>query len=163
MPATKNGPAIIKAKIHGGPLRPQIRGTVTFTRAKGGGTNVSVFVTGLPPYAPANNGNPVGPHGFHLHEYGVCEISNRNDPFLTSGGHWNPKKQPHGNHAGDFPVLFSNNGTAKMSFYTNKFEPKDVVGHSVIIHMNPDDYRTQPSGDSGKRLACGIIKRYARK
>ena len=150
---------VVKAIIRGGPLDPDIKGEVTF-RAVKGGTNVSVKVTGLPPYRPATNGNPVGPLGFHLHERGICTIDDPNDPFQSAGGHWNPTNQPHGNHAGDFPVLFSNNGKARMTFFTNKFKPKDVVGRSVIIHMNPDDYRTQPSGDSGRRLACGIIKRY---
>jgi len=65
---------------------------------------------------------------------------------------------PHGNHAGDFPVLFSNNGVARMCFFTNKFKVADIIGKAVVIHQNPDDYRTQPAGDSGKRLACGVIK-----
>ncbi len=65
---------------------------------------------------------------------------------------------PHGNHAGDFPVLFSNDGYAEMTFFTNRFKPWEVIGKSVIIHQNPDDYRSQPSGNSGKRLACGVIQ-----
>jgi Cu-Zn family superoxide dismutase len=59
---------------------------------------------------------------------------------------------------GDLPSLFSNDGVAKMCFYTNKFKPADVVGKAVIIHENPDDYRSQPSGNAGRRLACGIIR-----
>jgi len=66
--------------------------------------------------------------------------------------------QPHGNHAGDFPVLFSNNGYARMSFFTNRFCVQDVIGKSIMIHLHPDDFRTQPSGDSGKRNGCGVIK-----
>ena len=66
--------------------------------------------------------------------------------------------QPHGNHAGDFPVLFSNNGVARMCFFTNKFKVADIIGKAVVIHQSPDDYRTQPAGDAGKRLACGVIK-----
>jgi DNA invertase Pin-like site-specific DNA recombinase len=69
----------------------------------------------------------------------------------------NEGTQPHGNHAGDFPVLFSNNGYTYMKFFTDKFKPGDVIGRAVIIHENPDDYRTQPSGNSGKRIACGVI------
>ncbi len=76
---------------------------------------------------------------------------------MAAGGHWNPTNQPHGNHAGDFPVLFSNDGYTRMLFFTNKFTVPQVVGKSVIIHQNPDDYRTQPSGNSGKKLACGVI------
>lgn len=147
------------AIIKGGPLAPGISG-VAYFRSVPGGTEVCVDVVGLPSYKPAADGeDPVGPHGFHLHEFGNCEIGDPKDPFKAAGGHWNPDNQPHGNHPGDFPVLFSNGGRARMCFYTNRFKPEDVIGKSVIIHRNPDDYRTQPAGDAGKRLACGIIKR----
>lgn len=145
------------AEIKGGPLAPFLHGMVTF-RDVASGTEVCVEVEGLPEYQPAQNGNqPIGPHGFHIHEYGTCEVGNPADPFMQAGEHWNPDNQPHGNHAGDFPVLFSNNGHSKMCFFTDRFNVTDVVGKSVIIHENPDDYRTQPSGDSGKKLACGVI------
>lgn len=145
------------AVIRGGPLAPGLRGIVIFTDAPGG-SEVFVEVTGLPPYRPGStNQDPIGPHGFHIHENGSCAIGNPNEPFMAAGEHWNPTNQPHGNHIGDFPVLFSNNGFARMIFFTNKFKPGNVLGKSVIIHQNPDDYRTQPAGDSGKRLACGVI------
>jgi Cu-Zn family superoxide dismutase len=147
------------ARIVGGPLAPGLSGVVTF-REMPGGVEVCVWVNGLPPYKPAVNGNPpVGPHGFHIHENGSCQIGNPSDPFQASGGHWNPTNQPHGNHAGDFPVLFSNNGHARMCFFTNKFRVADIIGKAVIIHENPDDYRSQPAGSAGKRLACGVIIR----
>ncbi|OPY56130.1 MAG: Superoxide dismutase (Cu-Zn) precursor [Pelotomaculum sp. PtaU1.Bin035] len=150
-------PQFATALIHGGPLAPQITGVVNFTDIPGG-TWVSVDVVGLPPYQPAQNSKPpIGPHGFHIHEFGNCEVGNPETPFLAAGEHWNPTNQPHGNHAGDFPVLFSNSGRTIMSFFTNKFNVKQVIGRSVIIHQNPDDYRTQPAGASGKRLACGVI------
>ncbi len=145
------------ANIVGGPLQPQIRGVIDFYDVRGG-TWVCVEVYGLPPYQPATNGrNPIGPHGFHIHEFGDCQVGDPFDPFQAAGEHWDPTNQPHGNHAGDFPVLFSNNGYSKMCFFTNAFKPYQVVGKSIIIHLNPDDYRTQPAGDSGKRLACGVI------
>lgn len=148
------------ANIIGGPLAAQIKGIVLF-RDVTGGSQVCVSVNGLPPYKPGRGGQPpVGPHGFHIHEFGNCEQGDPRDPFKAAGGHWNPNKQPHGNHAGDFPVLFSNNGIARMTFFTDKFKVKDVIGKSVIIHMNPDDYRSQPAGNSGKRLACGVIREY---
>lgn len=146
-----------KAYIRGGPLAPGLRGTIYFEDVPGG-TRVRVHVSGLPMYHPANGGQPIGPHGFHIHENGVCEIGNPDNPFMSAGEHWNPTDQPHGNHAGDFPVLFSNNGVADMDFFTDKFAVRDVIGKSVIIHQNPDDYRTQPSGNSGKKLACGVIR-----
>lgn len=145
------------AQIHGGPLAPEITGAVWFFDEPGG-TGVLMSVRGLPPYRPSLNGeDPVGPHGFHIHQIGNCTVGNPNEPFMAAGEHWNPDNQPHGNHAGDFPVLFSNHGLAKMYFYTDRFKPSDVIGRSVIIHQSPDDYRTQPAGDSGKRLACGVI------
>lgn len=146
------------ANITGGPLAPELKGTVTFTEVPGG-TEVAVEVSGLPPYKPSEGGKPpVGPHGFHIHENGNCEIGNPGDPFSGAGGHWNPTNQPHGNHAGDFPVLFSNNGYARMTFFTNKFTVAQVIGKAVIIHESPDDYRTPPAGASGRKLACGVIE-----
>lgn len=146
------------ARIKGGPLAPRIRGIVTF-RDIPGGAEVSVDVCGLPPYRPAQgNQQPIGPHGFHLHETGSCEVGDPKDPFSAAGSHWNPTNQPHGNHAGDFPVLFSNHGRATMTFFTDKFQVADIIDKAVIIHESPDDYRTQPSGNAGRRLACGIIR-----
>ncbi|MCT4565478.1 MAG: superoxide dismutase family protein [Maledivibacter sp.] len=146
------------AYIHGGPLAPTIEGTVVF-REVIGGTMVYVNISGLPNYTPQRNTTPpIGPHGFHIHEFGNCDIGSQEEPFKAAGGHWNPTKQPHGNHAGDFPVLFSNRGKAIMCFFTDKFKPNDALGKSIIIHENPDDYRSQPSGDAGRRLACGVIK-----
>jgi Cu-Zn family superoxide dismutase len=146
------------AKITGGPLAPDIRGKVFFEEISCG-VVVSVEICGLPPYQPAQGERqPIGPHGFHLHENGNCDIGDPKEPFSGAGGHWNPTNQPHGNHVGDFPVLFSNHGVAKMSFFTDKFRVRDIIGRSLIIHQNPDDYRSQPAGNSGKRLACGIIR-----
>src|SRR5690554_1469956 len=146
------------AYIKGGPLAPEIYGTVTFEDVQGG-TMVSANIVGLPQYKPSTGSQaPIGPHGFHIHEYGNCEIGNPQDPFQAAEGHWNPVNQPHGNHAGDFPVLFSNSGRASMCFFTNKFTWDQVVGKSIIIHQNPDDYRSQPAGNAGKRLDCGIIR-----
>jgi Cu-Zn family superoxide dismutase len=147
----------VAAYIYGGPLAPGINGIVTFEKVSGG-TEVIAVIRGLPAYSPAENGkSPIGPFGFHIHENGNCDIGNSDSPFEEAGGHWNPDNQPHGNHAGDFPVLFSNNGYSRMNFFTNRFYPEDIVGKSVVIHQNPDDYKTQPSGNSGERLACGVI------
>ncbi|MDF2672875.1 MAG: hypothetical protein K0R09_1140 [Clostridiales bacterium] len=148
------------ARINGGPLAPDIKGTVTFKDIPEG-TMVCINVTGLPPFKPGTESTlPIGPHGFHIHENGVCEVGDPSKPFTAAGEHWNPTNQPHGNHAGDFPVLFSNGGRAYMCFFTNKFKVSDVIGKAVIIHESPDDYRSQPAGNAGKRLACGVIQRY---
>ncbi|HHT49890.1 MAG TPA: superoxide dismutase family protein [Eubacteriaceae bacterium] len=146
------------AYINGGPLAPKICGVVTFHDVMGG-VIVSINVNNLPKYKPGlGKQEPIGPHGFHIHENGTCAVGDPKDPFQAAGGHWNPGNQPHGNHAGDFPVLFSNDGYSSMCFFTNRFNSQDIIGRSIIIHENPDDYRTQPAGNSGKRLACGVIK-----
>ncbi len=88
----------VQAYIKGGPLAPAINGIVTFTDVMGG-TMVCVSVSGLPPFQPAANGKPqVGPHGFHIHNNGNCDVGDQNDPFMAAGEHWNPTGQPHGNH-----------------------------------------------------------------
>ena len=143
------GTNIATAIINGGLEYPSIYGNVIF-RPMGEGTFVSANINGLPP----TYGNSF--HGFHLHENGVCGITN---DFNNAGGHYNPTGDVHGMHAGDFPSLLSCDGFAKLEFYTNRFKPSDILGRSVIIHENPDDFRTDPSGNSGKRIACGIVKR----
>ncbi|QRG68460.1 superoxide dismutase family protein [Brevibacillus choshinensis] len=146
------------AEIQGGPLAPELQGYIVFTDVPYG-TDVYVEVSGLPPYQPASGSQqPIGPFGFHLHDKGACIVGDPKDPFQSAGSHWNPTNQPHGNHAGDFPPLFSNDGYARMNFFTNKFQAADVIGKTVIIHQNPDDFRSQPAGNSGKRLACGVIQ-----
>ncbi len=130
-----------------------IRGTVKFYSVPDG-TVVNVQINGLPEYQPATEKTPpIGPFGFHIHEGDHCT---KFDPAML-GTHYNPDKQPHGNHAGDFPVLFSNGGYSQMIFFTDKFKPSDVVGDTVMIHSGPDDYRTQPSGAAGLGIACGLI------
>jgi len=154
----RSGKSTASARIKGGPLAPNIEGIVYFIDVQDG-VEVYVEVSGLPEYQPAKGDNPpIGPHGFHIHEKGNCEVGDPKDPFQGAGGHWNPTNQPHGNHAGDFPVLFSNGGRAMMYFFTNKFKVADIIGKAVIIHESPDDYQSQPAGAAGKRLACGIIR-----
>lgn len=151
-------PAMAIAEVCGGPLAPRLKGTVLFKEVPGG-VEVCVDVTGLPSFRPAECNKPqIGPHGFHIHECGKCQVGDPKNPFMSAGGHWNPTNQPHGNHAGDFPVLFSNCGRSCMTFFTDKFCLANIIGKSIIIHQGPDDYRSQPAGDSGKRLACGVIQ-----
>lgn len=144
-------------QIKGSPQYPNLIGRVVFKDVPYG-TEVYVEISGLPAYTPPRGKNqPIGPFGFHIHQHGVCDVGDPNSPFKSTGGHWNPTNQPHGNHAGDFPVLFSNNGYARMSFFTNKFRVADIIGKAVVIHQNPDDYRSQPAGNSGKPIGCGVI------
>ena len=84
------------SEIKGGPLAPDINGTVYFNNVMGG-TLVCAQIVGLPTYQPAQNGkSPIGPHGFHIHQDGNCEVVNTEDPFSEAHGHWNPTDQPQG-------------------------------------------------------------------
>jgi Cu-Zn family superoxide dismutase len=130
-------------------------GTVTFT-AQGGGVAVQARVTGLKPNAE---------HGFHLHEKGDCSSPDGN----SAGGHFNPDGKPHGpqdapHHAGDMPALKSDaQGVADARFTLQGVSiggaAADIVGKGLIVHAQPDDYKTQPTGNAGARLACGVVTR----
>lgn len=147
-----------KAELSGGPLAPSITGTVSFYPAHNG-TLVVAEVYNLPKtVAPTNSTPSVNPFGFHLHEGDTCEIGDPQDPFKAAKGHYNPTNMPHPLHAGDMPVLFGNDGYAFLAFFTDRFTPSQVIGRTVIIHENPDDYRSQPAGNAGKRLACGVVR-----
>lgn len=134
-----------RAVVHGGTYAPCLGGTVGFY-PWARGTLVKAEMINLPEEA-------AGPFfGFHIHENGCCEKD-----FTCAGGHFNPEGREHPFHAGDLPVLLSNQGYAFLVTYTQRFRPCDVVGRSVVIHQMPDDYRTQPAGDSGERIGCGVI------
>ena len=88
----------------------------------------------------------------------VVQVAHR-DPFADAGAHYNPHNCRHPYHAGDMPPLFSNGGFAWMAFYTERFKTDEIIGRTVIIHDLSDDFTTQPSGNSGKKIACGEIVR----
>nr|WP_315187975.1 superoxide dismutase family protein [uncultured Albidiferax sp.] len=103
-------------------------------------------------------------HGFHIHEKGDCSSGDG----LSAGGHFNPTAHAHGaasgpmHHAGDLPSLQADaSGSAKISYETADLAvgsgPNDVVGRGLIVHKDPDDFTTQPTGNSGARLACAVI------
>lgn len=101
-------------------------------------------------------GQEQGFYGFHIHEGASC-TGKQSDSFANTGGHYNPGNKSHPQHAGDLPPLLSDAGEAWMSVYTSRFFPEDVIGKTVVIHDRPDDFHTQPSGDSGEKIACGKI------
>ena len=92
----------------------------------------------------------------HLHTNGDC-TGTREEPFSGAGGHYNPTGCPHPAHAGDMPPLFVNRGYAWLSFYTERLKLNEVVGRSVIIHDGRDDFTSQPAGNAGGRIACGVV------
>ncbi len=108
---------------------------------------VSANIKGLPK-------NDSGFYGFHIHEGDSCAGKN----FANTGGHYNPNSTPHPNHAGDMPPLISCQGNAYLQFTTDRFSIKDIIGKTVVIHSNQDDFTTQSSGNAGTKIACGVIK-----
>ena len=129
-------------------------GTVTFAERMGK-VHVTADVTGLAPNRE---------HGFHIHEKGDCSSGDG----MSAGGHFNPTGNPHGpqggpHHGGDMPSLVADaSGRAKASFtlevVTVAPGPNSIVGRGLIVHKDPDDYKTQPTGNAGARLACAVIR-----
>lgn len=143
------------AVLSGSPSYPNISGNVRFYDVYKG-TIVSIEINGVT--------NEIGEmatgfYGFHVHGKSRCS-GNASDPFADAGTHYNPKNNPHPYHAGDLPVLLMNHGYAWMQFYTERFYPEEIIGKTVIIHAMPDDYASQPAGNSGKKIACGEIKNW---
>ena len=141
------------ADIPGGENYPGIRGRVIFRQQKNG-VLVTADIYGLP---TGETGCDSGVFGFHIHEGEDCG-SNGQEPFSNTKGHYNPGECPHPYHAGDLPRLFENDGYAYMSFLTNRFTATEIIGRTVVIHLKPDDFHSQPSGNSGEKIACGVIK-----
>lgn len=139
-----------RAQVRGGPRNSRLKGVFSFYAA-GNGSLVTGEVNGLPK-------THTGIYAVHIHDGASC-TGNAEDPFAASGQHFNPANRPHPLHVGDLLPLFGNDGFAVYSFYTDRFLPGDVVGHTVIIHSDPDDFRSQPSGNSGGKIACGVIEK----
>jgi Cu-Zn family superoxide dismutase len=134
----------------------QTSGTVTFVEA-GARVRVNAVVVGL---------KPGSEHGFHVHEAGDCSSGDG----MSTKGHFNPHGKPHAHfstaerHVGDMPSLKADtNGRAEANFELDVMTvspgPASVVGRGLIVHADPDDYRTQPTGNAGARIACAVIQR----
>ncbi len=132
-----------------------VKGTVTFNESKGK-THIVAKVTGLKP----------GKHGFHIHDKGECSAPDGS----SAGGHFNPASHKHGapdaseHHACDLGNIEADaKGRAHLErtvdFLTVADGPNSVVGKSVIVHGQEDDLQTQPTGNAGPRLACGVIEK----
>ena len=143
-----------KAHIKGGRKYPKINGVVTFKETKDG-VLVTAKINGLPQskYGCTNRF-----FGFHIHEGTTC-TGNLTDEFANAKSHLTPTNCPHPFHVGDLPPLIENNGYSYMSVLINKFKIKDIIGKVIIIHDSPDDFTTQPSGNSGTKIACGKIEK----
>lgn len=136
------------ARLSGGSQYPALRGVVKFYQ-RVDGVMVEAQVWGLPP-------TKTGFFAFHIHEGNNCE----GNEFPNTGGHFNPDGRSHPNHAGDLPPLLGDFGKAYMKVLTGRFRVGEILGRTVILHAQPDDFHTQPSGNAGTKIACGVIRRF---
>lgn len=135
------------ANVRGNEDFPQICGQVIFCQKKN-----SVTITAVIKNLPTTDS---GFFGFHIHEGNSCDGEN----FANTGSHYNPSDNPHPAHAGDLPPLILCNGGSCQIMTTDRFTVKEIIGRTVIIHSIPDDFNSQPSGNSGTKIACGVICR----
>lgn len=142
------------ANICGSDDFPDIRGQVRLFQTRYGVLLVTE-VFGLPrEYVECSESI----FAYHIHEGDDCS-GNMSDPFADAMAHYNPDNCEHPAHTGDLPPLFGNDGYAFSAFLTDKFCACEVIGRTIIIHRNPDDFTTQPSGNSGAKIACGVIQK----
>lgn len=130
-------------------------GTVTFTQIRDK-VRVEARISGLKPNAD---------HGFHIHEKGDCSSGDG----MSTGGHFNPLGKAHGQHesmdrhAGDLPALRADAaGNASLNATLDVISvaagSTSVIGRGLIVHRDPDDFKTQPTGNAGPRIACAVIR-----
>ena len=130
-------------------------GEATFEQV-GGKVRAIIYVQGL---------KPGQQHGLHIHEAGDCSSGDGK----SAKGHFDPHKKPHGHyasaerHAGDLPAITGGkDGRGKVDVELDTITvtagAASIVGRAVIVHADPDDYKTQPTGNSGARIACGVIQ-----
>lgn len=135
------------ARIQGGSEAPCLSGEVRFYQ-KNGRVLVAAHISGLP------QTSATGFFAFHIHEGGSCA----GEHFSDTGGHYNPACASHPNHAGDLPPLLLCCGGADLAVETDRFSVRDVLGRTVVIHSGSDDFHSQPSGNAGTKIACGVIR-----
>lgn len=134
------------AKIRGGAEVPKLSGCIRFYQQKGC-VLIVAEIFGLP------RENETGFFGFHIHQGESCSGTD----FSETGSHYNPVDQVHPKHAGDLPPLMCCRGNAYLAVKTDRFTVHDIIGKTVVIHSDPDDFHTQPAGNAGRKIACGVI------
>lgn len=111
------------------------------------GTLVVADIRGLPR-------SDTGFFSMHIHEGGSCGGVD----FQNTGGHYNTGGQQHPQHAGDLPPLLARGDRAFLAVKTDRFRPSEVIGRTLVIHSGADDFHSQPAGNSGRKIACGVIR-----
>ena len=135
------------ARICGDVEYPKLHGMARFFQCNDG-VIVEVEMHGLPKTETSF-------FAFHIHDGDNCEGIG----FPNAGSHFNPYNTMHPQHAGDLPPLLGCRGKAYMKVFTDRFCVEEIIGKTVIVHSAPDDFRTQPSGNAGTKIACGMIKK----
>lgn len=158
---TKTNPQAV-AEVQGSSAEEGVNGLVYFYQTEMGA--LLIWSIGGLPVNEEDCGSSI--FAMHIHEGESCSFTYEGDKtpaptgaFPNAGGHYNPYGCPHPYHAGDLPPLFSNGGYAFGAVLTSRFGVEEVLGKVVIIHGGPDDFKTQPSGNSGPMIACGPIRR----
>lgn len=141
----KFGPDAV-ARLRGGVQAPGLTGQVRFYQ-EGDAVRVEAEVSGLPR-------SDSGFFALHIHEGTGCS----GEGFAATAGHYNPARTEHPNHAGDLPPLLLCGDGAWLAVRTDRFRVREVIGRTVVIHSGPDDFRSQPAGNAGAKIACGVIQ-----
>ncbi len=138
------------AIIQGGEQYPDISGVANFYRPRwDSGVVLEIELSHLP------NTKEYSPRfmGLHIHENGNCSQN-----MAHTGNHYNPTNADHPYHLGDLPSVLNSDGYSYMAVYDSFLSIEEIIGKSVILHNRRDDFVTQPSGDSGEKIACGVIR-----
>lgn len=149
----RGAPPMARAVLRGGADNPDLVGEVAFWQTDAGVLGEAVFA-GLP------QGNHCSSSIFalHIHEGTQCS----GEDFSDAKGHYNPGGCPHPYHAGDLPPILASDTSfgsiAYSVFLTSRLSVQEILGKTVILHLNPDDFTTQPAGNAGKKIACGVIE-----
>lgn len=134
------------AQIQGGMEIPQLSGCVQFYQ-ENGCVLIEARISGLP------RESETGFFGLYIHQGESCSGTD----FSGTGSHYNPTGQAHPKHAGDLPPLLACQGNVYLSVKTDRFSVSEIIGRTIVIHSNPDDFQSQPAGNAGKKIACGVI------
>lgn len=136
------------AQIRGGVEAPQLSGCVQFYQ-ENGCVLIVARISALPMESET------GFFGFHIHQGETCSGTD----FSGTGSHYNLAGRAHPKHAGDLPPLLACQGNAYLSVKTDRFSVEEIIGRTVVIHSDPDDFYTQPAGNAGKKIACSVIRK----